>query len=136
MENKMCEAICKSTQKPCNNQSKGSYEDKCYCNVHLKSIRAKEECVICFEAMSPATALKLGCNHVFHKHCMVKWGEQSDQCPLCREKLDVKSIMAINKDYMDMLSYCLFSIPSTHRPAIIQGIEEAIFAYYDNSYSS
>lgn len=131
MEIKMCEAICRTTNKVCENRSKGTYEDKHYCNVHLKSIKAKEECVICFEKMTPSTSMTLGCNHVFHKVCMKRWGEQSDQCPLCRETLDVRSIMAINKNYMDMLSYCLFSIPSTHRPAIIQGMENALFSFYD-----
>lgn len=133
----MCQAICKSTQKPCIYPSKGEYDDKYYCNIHLKSIKANQECSICFEPMTQSTALKLGCNHIFHKKCMQKWGEQSDQCPLCRQTLDVKSVMAVNKDYMEMLSYCLFSIPSTHRPGIIQDMENAIFSFFDhNSYSS
>ena len=41
------------------------------------------ECSICLVG-SNTNLIKLTCDHVFHKKCMVKWLEIGKACPLCR----------------------------------------------------
>ncbi|PBJ69511.1 hypothetical protein BCY84_19584 [Trypanosoma cruzi cruzi] len=45
----------------------------------------REECAICLEEFSSGTlVLKIGCGHVFHHGCLVKWFKESNRCPKCR----------------------------------------------------
>ena len=44
-----------------------------------------KECCICLDFMQANTyAVKLGCNHYFHDHCIFEWYRLSNTCPLCR----------------------------------------------------
>ena len=48
-----------------------------------------ENCSICFCELKEGSTSKLGCNHEFHKECIIRWIEFNDNmtCPLCRYKL-------------------------------------------------
>jgi hypothetical protein len=43
-----------------------------------------ETCSICYEKFNDLEAVKLKCDHIFHKECIEKWVEKSGTCPLCR----------------------------------------------------
>jgi hypothetical protein len=49
----------------------------------------KHECSIClennFENSDPLR--KLGCDHIFHKHCIKDWMKLNKTCPLCRKEV-------------------------------------------------
>ncbi len=46
------------------------------------------ECPICYERFDEnETRVDLGCDHVFHSACIVKWLVQKDSCPMCRSKV-------------------------------------------------
>ncbi|XP_060675510.1 E3 ubiquitin-protein ligase MPSR1-like [Ziziphus jujuba] len=45
-------------------------------------------CCICLEDFSAGTELlRFGCEHLYHKNCIVKWLENQNSCPLCRRPL-------------------------------------------------
>ncbi len=51
----------------------------------------QENCVICLEKFDEHVSndeqiVKLGCDHVYHKKCVVAWFKSSNQCPTCRKK--------------------------------------------------
>lgn len=51
------------------------------------------ECAICLQGLVDgieAQAAKLPCSHVYHRDCIVKWFDASNQCPLCRYQLPKK----------------------------------------------
>lgn len=56
----------------------------------------KHECSIClennFENSDPLR--KLGCDHIFHKHCIKDWMKLNKTCPLCRK--EVKKIEKVS----------------------------------------
>ena len=43
-------------------------------------------CIICLEGMRPEQELlrTTKCRHIFHKACIVQWGERNMSCPMCR----------------------------------------------------
>lgn len=43
-----------------------------------------ETCPICFDEVSLRFLHKTECGHTFHKSCIMKWYETSDECPVCR----------------------------------------------------
>jgi hypothetical protein len=47
----------------------------------------EKECSICYGYFENRENVKLKCNHVYHKDCMVEWCSKSKTCPICREKL-------------------------------------------------
>jgi hypothetical protein len=47
------------------------------------------ECCICLDSFEGKQTLKpLRCGHVFHPLCIDKWIRTSDQCPLCKHKIN------------------------------------------------
>jgi len=65
-------------------------------------IENQTDCTICqFPLESPCSKCKFPgddcppiqgmCNHHFHLHCMIRWTEVNETCPLCKEKWVVKS---------------------------------------------
>ena len=43
-------------------------------------------CPICYDKYNDNnTPVKLICNHIFHKKCIIKWLDKTCSCPLCRE---------------------------------------------------
>jgi len=44
-----------------------------------------ENCVICADLYKEEEfVIKLNCDHIFHKKCLIKWFEKDNTCPLCR----------------------------------------------------
>ena len=46
-------------------------------------------CAICYEHTQ--SGVKLGCNHIFHKQCLIDWVFKISRCPLCQKSLRKKS---------------------------------------------
>ena len=44
-------------------------------------------CSICLEMNLCDMLVRFGCNHVYHKTCILKWLDKHDSCPLCRRQL-------------------------------------------------
>ncbi|ESL09417.1 hypothetical protein TRSC58_02860 [Trypanosoma rangeli SC58] len=52
------------------------------------SLKNEEACAICLEEYSPGTMVfKIGCGHIFHHGCIVKWLKESNRCPTCRYEI-------------------------------------------------
>lgn len=45
------------------------------------------ECCICYEKLSRERSTKLKCGHVYHTHCIKKWGLTKMECPMDRKKI-------------------------------------------------
>lgn len=56
-------------------------------NVIERELEEETLCTICQEQTTHAVVLK--CQHCFHKNCLIHWSETSDECPLCRKKLEM-----------------------------------------------
>ena len=63
-------------------------------NLNLYELNSDEvinnqECSICVESLNDNIAIKLKCNHIFHKKCLEEWLKKSKNkdCPLCRMKV-------------------------------------------------
>ncbi|KAJ6882539.1 hypothetical protein NC651_028966 [Populus alba x Populus x berolinensis] len=45
-------------------------------------------CAVCMEEFeSGVEAARTPCSHVYHRHCITKWLQESNTCPLCRREL-------------------------------------------------
>jgi len=44
----------------------------------------KDSCSICLEELTVGSAAKTPCGHVFHRCCIERWVDKSNNCPLCR----------------------------------------------------
>lgn len=80
---------CIRCSKGCDNQI--VHDNKNYNLNELNSdeVINNQECSICVEPLNNDTAIKLTCNHMFHKRCLEEWlkkGKNKD-CPLCRMKV-------------------------------------------------
>lgn len=46
-------------------------------------------CTICLDGMAGDGKLaRMPCKHVFHSHCIARWLETSNSCPICRDRLE------------------------------------------------
>ena len=67
------------------------------CNAHLSIT-----CVICLEE-TKRTDKKLKCQHVFHNKCIMKWFEESIECPQCRMEQDDDPIVVFRRNIEENL---------------------------------
>lgn len=80
---KCCVKTAKNTR--CSNHAKIYNEDAkmWVCGIHDNLFKASGICVICLEPMdNPTDRTKLGCKHVYHKHCISRL--ELPSCPCCR----------------------------------------------------
>jgi hypothetical protein len=55
--------------------------------------REISQCSICLEDFSGDDEIStLKCLHIFHKKCIVNWGKYRQDCPMCRAKVDYKTV--------------------------------------------
>lgn len=70
----------------CPNYMKHTYNGKDVCNVHLNTLKANGECIICLTPMdTPVLRIKLACGHYFHTDCLGQCVKM--ECPLCRREM-------------------------------------------------
>lgn len=63
-----------------------------YLNMKYKSnncLCVDDECAICIEPIHKEYVPLFVCNHKFHKHCINKWLQINNYCPLCRNDLSI-----------------------------------------------
>ncbi|XP_010456887.1 PREDICTED: RING-H2 finger protein ATL10-like [Camelina sativa] len=56
----------------------------------LKSLNMEtESCSICLKSLVSSSEIltRMGCSHVFHGYCLLKWLKRKNTCPLCRTVL-------------------------------------------------
>jgi hypothetical protein len=41
------------------------------------------DCSICLDDVGSSKPCNLGCGHVFHLDCIIKWKDVNDSCPMC-----------------------------------------------------
>lgn len=126
-ENALCSAICKSNGHQCSFKARRMLNDQPVCMKHYKVVDA---CSICLENMCGVGTILLECGHVFHKACMIEWGQRNETCPLCRSPLTARTLMAINKQYIEFMSYMLFSLEPGARNEVFAHIDDVIAAAY------
>ncbi len=51
--------------------------------LHHKPDEEYEQCSICHDPIKRYKEV-LDCNHSFHRRCIDKWFDRSDNCPMCR----------------------------------------------------
>ncbi|ESR52784.1 hypothetical protein CICLE_v10023541mg [Citrus x clementina] len=65
-------------------------------NTNMKRVKIEESqsccCAICLEEFSVGSeACCVGCSHMYHDDCIVRWLKNNNSCPLCRHRLAVSS---------------------------------------------
>ena len=82
---------------------KATYDDCPICKVHLE-----EPCLQCLESHTKGEltcdASRGKCGHCFHKHCIDKWTEKSQICPVCTTpySTDIRN-MNNDKDWIKLM---------------------------------
>lgn len=120
-----CTATCKNG-KQCSYKARKMLDNKPVCLKHYKVLG---ECCICMENMESGSLL-LDCGHMFHKHCLVTWTQHSETCPLCRMQMTPHNLVQINKQYVGLLAYMIFSIDPRHRLGMLTQIDDIITGSY------
>ena len=121
-----CEATCRSGCRCMNKARIEGDNKKKLCMKHFNVMKQNDDCIICYEGMTPSTSIKLECGHFFHTTCIEIWSEHNETCPVCRKPIDVKTMMTINRNYIDLLGYMLFAMPKEKRNNVIYHIENLI----------
>lgn len=80
--------------------------DKYFCPIDdLSLIKDCEQiCSICCELLIKNKTCKLGCEHIFHVHCIKQWLNKKINCPECREdcmewKKNENKFVKLTKNY-------------------------------------
>ncbi|KAH9846626.1 peroxisome assembly protein per8 [Lenzites betulinus] len=56
-------------------------------------LRAGRNCTLCLEERTNSCATD--CGHLFCWNCIVGWGREKAECPLCRQSLDLTSLLPV-----------------------------------------
>jgi hypothetical protein len=57
-------------------------------------VREISGCSICLDDFSGDDEIStLECGHIFHKDCVVNWGKYRQDCPMCRAKVEYKTLV-------------------------------------------
>lgn len=95
-------------------------------NYSLNIEDQENDCSICYESLDNS-ACKIGCNHVFHKHCLREWIKNSKTCPICRN-----NIFMCNKCDGGIIYYQFNGVvvPFEYRNLTIRNNTNGIFGIY------
>jgi hypothetical protein len=56
-----------------------------------KEYNPEDNCQICFDDFGKKQKIvDIGCDHNFHKKCIVEWGHYKNNCPICRHDIPLK----------------------------------------------
>ena len=67
-----------------------TYQTSAYSNqssARSPGVDSGQQCSICMETIMSNDVQCLPCAHVFHRHCISRWLQQSTSCPECRLEL-------------------------------------------------
>ncbi|KAI0761193.1 peroxisome assembly protein per8 [Trametes elegans] len=56
-------------------------------------VRASRNCTLCLEERTASCATE--CGHLFCWNCIVGWGREKAECPLCRQSLSLTSLLPV-----------------------------------------
>eukprot|EP00111_Clytia_hemisphaerica_P017468 TCONS_00051698-protein len=80
--------------------------------IPKNSTQTSERCSICLENYAcKDKVMKLSCEHIFHKPCLLKWLQREKRCPLCQAEVQL-TIYGEKKE--EKLDYDALSFYSTH----------------------
>ena len=65
---------------------KFQYKKKKIYRTHIVEIATDFVCSICLDS-NIDDIVKLECEHLFHKNCIIQWVDIKNDCPICREKV-------------------------------------------------
>ena len=67
------------------------------------------KCTICLDPIALSAIMKLLCDHIFHRHCIEKWKERKNTCPLCRKVIDITKAVMLKERSNDREDRLLFN---------------------------
>lgn len=122
-------ALCSHFTKkgePCSNRAYHMYDAKHYCGVHLRYIKANEECSVCLcEMAKPTEKVKLGCGHYFHRQCLSSCVKS--ECPLCRKAFCPQECLDIYKrNIINPLMTNIFSLNTNDQSTIFDSVKRLV----------
>lgn len=80
----------------CSHRGKTVYDGKLVCDVHLRTIKANDDCPICMEAMTPHNRVDAcGHQHYFHPGCL-KQCTKRFECPTCKQAISNKAFRKVH----------------------------------------
>lgn len=79
----------------CTNRGKTIYDGKFVCDIHLKTIKANDDCPICLDKLTPHTRVDAcGYKHYFHSECLKKCTNKYI-CPTCKQQITNKAFCKV-----------------------------------------
>ena len=125
-----CNAICKNGFR-CPYLSRTTLEGRRYCRIHYNYFSIKNEtCSICLESLSCRAKISISCGHNFHVKCLTNWARQDkDTCPNCRCDIDPDMMVRLNRDVLDYLGTCIFSLKKERRRIVLSSICDTIASH-------
>lgn len=101
----------------CSFKGKKEYNGNYYCQKHLRVMKSKEECSICFMDMDKKDTIELACGHFFHIRCLSQC--QKADCPLCRTTfLPPESYRIYKSNVIKPLARSVFAFTSNYHSII------------------
>lgn len=83
--------ICRNAMIDLENPEQNNIIKIKYTIVKNENETQMEICPICLEEKTetedPPVAKLNNCEHMFHEHCILKWGQRHETCPVCRENM-------------------------------------------------